>query len=422
MGISPVGAFGPEAVQSAARYLLNMLHWQTPGVAGMTLGAVLWFVGLRNRDRRARLALPAALLVGAGQLVLVNYFVNPTVPSAFYAYHPPVLRHFTPSQMPYRYADVFGGPPLAAVSTEALEQPLDFESVPAARNLDAPAPAAFQERLLLEHGGMLENAEGISNVDPDWSFPVPLYQFWVFALHRVPGPAQTLCLMGRSNVRYQILGVRGNYATARAVTPVADGTPFPSYLYENRCFLPRAYVAGRAAFSPDPDGTLARLSDPNFDARNTVLLASKVAVEPSFSASTSAGKVESFRRRPNSVTLRVELSRPGYVVLLDRFDPNWHATVDGQEVPILQANHLFRAVRAVAGRHTVRFYYRQRGLAAGLAVSLGALALCGILFFLDLQVMVGAPLARDEAGPVRSRKIQDGGPVEVAVTVPGARQ
>lgn len=422
MGINPMGAFGPKAVQSAAQYFVNMLHWQAPGVAGMTLGAALWFVGLKKCDPRARMALPVALLVGTAQLVLVNYSANPTVPAAFYAYHPPVIRHFAPSQMPYRYADIFGGPPLAAVSNGALEQPLDFESIPAAQNLNAPAPAAFQERLLLEHGGMLEGVDGISNVDPEWSFPVPLYQFWVFALHKVPGPDQTLCLMGRSNVRYQILGLARNYETAQRVVAVADGTPFPGYLYENRCFLPRVYVAGSAVDSPDPDETLARLSDPNFNARGTVLLDSPTGRETESEDSAPAGQVESFRRQANSVTLHVRLSRPGYVVLLDRFDPNWHATIDGHGVPILRANLLFRAVRADAGRHVVRFDYRQRWLAAGLAISLGAVALWGVLFLLDLQIPSIVQCAEIEPGTERQRKAYEPGQVGAAVPTSGVRQ
>jgi hypothetical protein len=422
MGIHPVGAFGPQAVESAARYLVNVLHWQAPGVAGMTLGAALWFVGLKKCDRRARMALPAALLIGAGQLVLVNYFANPTVPRDFCAWRPPVLRNFKPSSMPYRYCDIFGGFPLAAVSAEALGQPPDFAPIPAARNLAAPAPAAFQERLLLEHGGMLEDAEGISNVDPEWSFPVPLYRFWVFALHKVRGPDQTLCLMGRSNVRYEILGGVGSYSTAEAVAPVANGTPFPSYLYRNRCFLPRAYVASQAIYSPGADETLARLANPAFDAHDTVLLESKAAVDSSSAAVSSAGRVESFHGQPNSVTLHVKLSQPGYVVLLDRFDPNWHATVDGREVPILRTNLLFRSVRADAGRHTVRFYYRQRWLAAGVIVSLAALALCGVLFLLDWQVQVVEFRPEDDAGDWRLRSVHPRGRPEVAATVPGARQ
>jgi hypothetical protein len=354
--------------------------------------------------------------------VLVNYSVNPTVPTDFYAYRPPVLQHFGPSKMPYRYSDIFGGSALAAVSTAALEQPPDFSSVPGIWNLDAPAPAAFQERLLLEHGGMLEGAEGISNVDPEWSFPVPLYRFWVFALHKAASPDHTLCLMGRSNVRYEILGRPGSYETAREVAPVTNGTPLPSHLYENQYFLPRAFVAARAVYSPDPDETLARLANPGFDARRIVLLASKKAVESSSVADGPAGQVESFERQPNSVELHVQLSRPGYVVLLDRFDPNWHATVDGQEVPILRANLLFRAVRASAGRHTVRFFYRQRGLAGGLAISLGALALCGVLFVLDLQVAVVERCSQEVAGAERTLGAQEDGPAEAAVAAPGARQ
>lgn len=421
-GIHPLGAYGREALEGAARYFLNMLRWQAPGVAGLTLGGALWFAGLKQGDRRASRLAGLALAVGTGQLVLVNYSANPTVPAAFYAYRPPVLRHFAPSPMPYRYCDIFGGSVLAAVSTDALMQPLDFSSVPAGRKLNAPAPAAFQERLLLEHGGMLEDAEGISNVDPEWSFPVPLYQFWLFALHKAASPAQTLCLMGRSNVRYEILGRPGSYETARPIAPVANGTPFPSYLYENQCFLPRAFVAARAMYSPDPDEALARLADPAFDARDTVLLASKKGVESSPVAEGPDGQVESFERQPNSATLQVQLSQPGYVVLLDRFDPNWHATVDGREVPILRANLLFRAVRASAGRHTIRFYYRQRGLAAGLAISLGALALCGVLFWLDLQVAVIGRRSEDDVEAERTEELQEVGPVEAAVAAPAVRQ
>ena len=424
IGIVPAGAFGPEAVQKAARYFVNMLHWQLPGVAGLSLGAALWLAGLRKDDRRARMALPAALLVGTLQLVLTNYSVNPTVPAAFYTYRPPVLDHFETSSMPYRYADIFGRPPLAAVPEEAIAQPLDLQSEPVVRNLEGPAASAFQERLLLEHGGMLDRAEGISNVDPDWSFPVELYQFWVFALHKTADPSRTLCLMGRSNVRYNIIGGFREYPVIHPIAAVDDGTPFPSYLYENGCFLPRAYVAGSAEYSPDPDQAMARLSDPKFDAHNTVLLASREALDSSSAPSqhSPAGTVESFHREPNSVTLRVRLSRPGYVVLLDRFDPNWHATIDGHEAEILRANHMFRAVRAAAGEHIVRFFYRQRGMVSGIAISLSALVLAAVLFLMDPQIasMKFAPAGQKQ---IESRAFaQDGGRAKLPAALSRERQ
>jgi len=81
---------------------------------------------------------------------------------------------------------------------------------------------------------------------------------------------------------------------------------------------------------------------------------------------------------PNRVTLGAELARSGYVVLLDRYDPNWHASVDGQETPVFRADQMFRAVHVEAGKHEIRFFYREKWLGAGLAVSLGAALLLAL--------------------------------------------
>jgi hypothetical protein len=89
---------------------------------------------------------------------------------------------------------------------------------------------------------------------------------------------------------------------------------------------------------------------------------------------TATGQVEIVRREPNSVTLRAELTCPSYVVLLERYDPSWQATIDGRPATVLRANQVFRAVYAEAGRHEIRFDYRQRGLRAGAVISLLTLA------------------------------------------------
>jgi uncharacterized membrane protein YfhO len=43
--------------------------------------------------------------------------------------------------------------------------------------------------------------------------------------------------------------------------------------------------------------------------------------------------------------------------------------MDGQEVPVLRANLLFRAVYAERGQHVIIFYFRQKGLLAGMVIS-----------------------------------------------------
>ena len=102
---------------------------------------------------------------------------------------------------------------------------------------------------------------------------------------------------------------------------------------------------------------------------------------PAAGGSSPAGHVEIVHRDPNSVTLRAELARPAYVVLLDRYDPSWEATLDGRPAPVLRANQIFRAVYAGAGAHEVRFEYHQRGLRLGVMISLLTLAALAVLYF-----------------------------------------
>jgi uncharacterized membrane protein YfhO len=90
--------------------------------------------------------------------------------------------------------------------------------------------------------------------------------------------------------------------------------------------------------------------------------------------------VEIVHRDPNSVTLRAQLARPAYVVLLDRYDPNWQATLDGGPAPVLRANQIFRAVYAGAGVHEIRFEYHQRGFRLGMIISLLTAAILAVLY------------------------------------------
>ena len=90
--------------------------------------------------------------------------------------------------------------------------------------------------------------------------------------------------------------------------------------------------------------------------------------------------MEIINRQSNVVTLHADLSCPGYVVLRDRYDPNWQVTIDGRPSTILRANLLFRAVYVKAGSHEVSFSFHQRGLRAGAILSLATLALLFVLY------------------------------------------
>ncbi len=373
-----------EQIGSSVDYLLRMLRLHLPGLVGFALGGWIWVLALERGRSWARRVLPLAALVGGVQLVMENYSANPTVSKTLYEYHPPVIAHLREPDSPSRFSYVFRETETTPASPD-IPTFLNFESFPDTAGLSSLAQAAFRDRHMLARGSMLEKVEGVSNIDVVWSFPPFLAEFWEFAARAAPDSARVACLMGRSNVRYQILRAREPDSARREVTTIFNGSPQSGYLYESLCVTPRAYVAGSVYDSTSATETLTRMSSPQYDPAQEVILAGDSGSVSPADVSGTAGTVEIVKHQPNSVVLKAELSRPGYVILLDRFDTNWHATIDGKETPVLRVNHLFRAVRAEAGQHEVRFDFHQRGLGAGLVISAATLAALATLFGMELR-------------------------------------
>jgi uncharacterized membrane protein YfhO len=72
---------------------------------------------------------------------------------------------------------------------------------------------------------------------------------------------------------------------------------------------------------------------------------------------------------PNEIRLRVDSPADAYLVLSEVWYPGWRATVDGEPVPVLRANHAFRAVRLQPGEHEVHLKFDPRSWTLGLAIS-----------------------------------------------------
>jgi uncharacterized membrane protein YfhO len=72
------------------------------------------------------------------------------------------------------------------------------------------------------------------------------------------------------------------------------------------------------------------------------------------------------------------------LLLNDKYDPNWHVTVDGQPAELLRCNFLMRGVYLSAGQHTVEFNFSPPNkplYVTIIAIAVGII-LCGLLFFL----------------------------------------
>jgi len=157
-------------------------------------------------------------------------------------------------------------------------------------------------------------------------------------------------------------------------------------LYINQQARPRAYWVPEWMPADTTEAAIARLTEPGFQpARACVVEARGRAfrqlnatppppVPADFDVSTANCAILS--ATPERVTIEVGAPRAGITVLADSFDAGWRATLNGERVPILRVNALFRGVATPPGKHILEFRYQPYSRYLGAAISMGTLALC----------------------------------------------
>jgi hypothetical protein len=155
----------------------------------------------------------------------------------------------------------------------------------------------------------------------------------------------------------------------------------PSWtIRENPTALPRAYVVPQARV-PDPAWSVDRIlaaSSP----RDFVWLAENLPGK--FAGSRQLFRPAKYEAsHPDRVSIEVETSGPGYLVVSDTWMPGWRAWLDESPVPIARGQIAQRVVALPdTGRHRVLMTYSPPGLTEGLALTgctAGVLVLLGIV-------------------------------------------
>ena len=176
-------------------------------------------------------------------------------------------------------------------------------------------------------------------------------------------------------------------------------------VFEYGAALPRAQLFDQWQVLTNETAVLQRLADPSFDPRRSVLLATPLAGAASGSG-TNAGTVEITQYEAKRVRLQAQTKAPAVLLLNDKFDPNWHVTVDGRPAPLLRCNFIMRGVALDAGSHQVEFRFEPPYWT--LYVSLAALAVAaGLCLFLALgpksEVTAEAAASPRDRAAVRSQ-------------------
>lgn len=181
--------------------------------------------------------------------------------------------------------------------------------------------------------------------------------------------------LSRSGVRYYLTS-RPPAGGARLVR-VLERFPAAA-LHEDDGRTPRATLVHRHRLAPSQPEALDALFDAAVDTRAVVTLeATPPALTGSATPSPGRGGVRWLKDGPGRQRLHTTVpDSGGFLVISDSWDPDWTARVDGQRVPLLRANGLFRAVRLGPGDHEVELRYAPMSLLAGAALSV--LALLGL--------------------------------------------
>ena len=87
---------------------------------------------------------------------------------------------------------------------------------------------------------------------------------------------------------------------------------------------------------------------------------------------------------PGNIIYESESEENGIAVFSEVYYKTWRAFVDGEEVPVLRANYILRAIEVPAGKHTIEFRCKDELLAKMQIVSVAASSLLALIILLLL--------------------------------------
>lgn len=132
-----------------------------------------------------------------------------------------------------------------------------------------------------------------------------------------------------------------------------------------------------------PNEELQKIAE--VDTRNVAVVdQSKMKLTDSKVNTDSTATIRFVEKKPYWQKYESETSSGGLGVFSEiHYPAGWHATIDGQEVPIYRVDYVLRALQIPAGKHTIEFTFRPKPYLIGDKVTLSASVLL-------LVVVVGA--------------------------------
>ncbi|MDQ4078884.1 MAG: hypothetical protein M3220_21915, partial [Chloroflexota bacterium] len=160
-------------------------------------------------------------------------------------------------------------------------------------------------------------------------------------------------------------------------------------IYENQDVMPRAFLLGNALYSGPREEMIPAEALHTLEPRQTVILQGDEGDilengEPSSDLPFTPVEITSYT--PNEITMRIDPSKPAWLVFSEVDFPGWRAFVrpagteegEEQELEVVRANGAFRAVRVEPGEQVVRWKYSPNSVKIGFFGSFLGVAALGL--------------------------------------------
>jgi hypothetical protein len=312
--------------------------WLRCGALTLLAGVALW--------RGGRLAGVAAL-AGVADLVVAGAALDPSAVPSYYRLRAPLRALVDQARREGTFRWFSYG--------AAAGSPLSWRAEVVARNVDRPL-FEIEVQSLLPRTHALLGLEGA--FDEDRTGFAPRGSTLSLDERRPARLRDVYARLRLGNVRW-VLGydpLPEDLVEARAEVPQPEVRE-PLRLFELRDPLPRAFWVPAAEVMTDRGALTARAGSDGFDARRVVLLEQSPPTSTAGAPFEGEAVVSYQRLDPHAVRLDCA-TPPGFIVVLDGYNPGWRAHDGTGEVPLLRADGRYWALPTAGGSRTIEVRFR----------------------------------------------------------------
>ena len=159
-------------------------------------------------------------------------------------------------------------------------------------------------------------------------------------------------------------------------TAIFDTVTEKLNLEYNENYMPRAWMSYYPVIESSLEKVAEILEDPTFDIKTKTIIDQEpeIFIDTNLiNISMNQTMIKSYDI--NEITLSIETTENGILVLSEVYYPNWKVFVDGIEKPMLRCDYSLRGVAIEKGDHTVVFKYVDKDFQLGAVITLFALVI-----------------------------------------------